>query len=338
MKMKEMKRADVLMTLVSLLLTGALTGSALAQSGRVIQTAAARSEAAQSGNGGFLGTFLSDVSDERARELKLTEVRGAVISQVVKDSPAEKAGLKENDVILSYNNEQVQSAAQVHRLLMETPPGRTVTLGLSRDGKLITVQATLGERQFGAWSNWPGRVRSEDELMIEQAEKWMKEAEELRHQFDSSREKKLLEKAEELVRQAEEFRKLAETHRAEADKLRREGRQYGPFGRGLMPGLRQNYRLGIRTIQLSEQLGRYFNVPEGQGLLVTEVEPGSAAARAGLKAGDCIIEINGQKVQRSADVSRLISEAGERKETTEVGIKIVRDRREQTLKIEPERR
>ncbi|HZS10163.1 MAG TPA: PDZ domain-containing protein [Blastocatellia bacterium] len=334
-----MKRAAGLFAVVSLLVTGALGSQSLAQSGRAKVTPA-RGELTPGQNGGFLGVFLSDVSDARARELKLGEVRGAVVGQVVKDSPASAAGLQENDVILSYNNEQVQSAAQVHRLLTETPPGRTVTLGISRDGKPLTVQATLGERQGGTLGVIGGGA-DESELLKEQAEKWLKESAELRRQFDQSHDQKLLDKAEELKKQAEEFRKLAEDHLAEVEKFRSQGLIRGPLGsRGLLPSARPSYRLGVKVLPLSEQLGKYFNVPDRGGVLVTEVEPNSAGARAGLKAGDCIIEANGEKVHNASDLTRLISvaEGGDKKEAGEGTLKVVRDRKEQTLKIEAERR
>lgn len=332
--MSEMKRTGFLTAAVSLILAGALTG-ALARSGNALPGVIELSQD-QAGNGSFLGVFLSDVTDSRARELKLPEVRGAVVGQVLKDSPAEKAGLKAEDVILSYNNEPVQNAAQVFRLLTETPAGRTVTLGLSRGGGSLNVAVVTGERQAASLNN---RGRDERDLLLEQAEKMTKEAQELRRQYDSGgqSDQKLLEKSQELMSQAAEFNHLAEIRLEELEKARREGRMSGMPGRSGLPGVRQTYRLGAKTVQLSDQLGKYFNVADGRGVLVTEVEPGSAAARVGLKAGDCITAINGQKVQNSADVNRLFSEAGDKPDTGEMTIQIVRDRKEQTLKIGSER-
>src|SRR5215468_10222493 len=55
-----------------------------------------------SGEGGYLGVYLEEVTSERSKELGLTEERGAIVMKVVSASPAEKAGLKENDVIVSF--------------------------------------------------------------------------------------------------------------------------------------------------------------------------------------------------------------------------------------------
>lgn len=264
-------------------------------------------------------------------ELKLSDARGAAVSQVVRESPAERAGLKENDVILSYNEQPVRNPQEVHRLLMTTPPGSTITLGVSRAGKMMTLQVTVGERQTGLWSNIARAGKDVSELYLEQAEKLDREAEELRRQSESSGDRRLLEKAEDSARQAEDFRKLASEHQQQ-----KESRPGGPLSRSVVSGLRQPYRPGLKAIQLSEQLGRYFNTPDGAGLLVTEVEEGSVAARAGLKAGDCIIEVGSQKAQTLAEVTRLLSEAGERSDA--VTLRIIRDRKEQTLRIEAGRR
>lgn len=131
---------------------------AFAQSGKVKPASAPDAPTAlvQFNTGGYLGVYLADVkNDERAKELKLSETRGAVVGRVVEGSPASKAGLKDNDVILSFDNEVIRSAAQVHRLLVETPPGRTVALKISRAGVVQTVNVTLGERSFNFMGNTP---------------------------------------------------------------------------------------------------------------------------------------------------------------------------------------
>src|ERR1700686_747227 len=72
----------------------------------------------------YLGAYLEEVTPERTKELGLTEERGAVVMKVVTGSPAEKSGLKENDVIVSFNGRRVDSVRELQRLLSETPPDR----------------------------------------------------------------------------------------------------------------------------------------------------------------------------------------------------------------------
>src|SRR5882672_5053881 len=95
------------------------------------------------GGGARLGVVLEDVRAEDVARLKLAEERGAVVEEVVKGSAAEKAGLKEDDVILSYQGERVGSAAQLRRLVRETPGGRRVTIEASRAGAAQRLTATL---------------------------------------------------------------------------------------------------------------------------------------------------------------------------------------------------
>ncbi len=65
---------------------------------------------------------------------------------VDQDAPAGKAGVREHDVIVSLNGTAVESAAQLRRMIKETPPGRVVSLGISRDGQPLTIKVQLADR------------------------------------------------------------------------------------------------------------------------------------------------------------------------------------------------
>lgn len=330
-----MKRIGWLVAVVVLAGGFVFSLSARAQSKNVAQIASIGHEINQgpTTGSGYLGVFLADLSETRAQELKLTEARGAVVGKVKEDSPAEKAGLRENDVILSYNGQRVESKAALNRLLTSTPPGRSVTLGLSRDGKPQNIQVTLGERPPGFSFGLPESVPTDADLMRQQADDFVKQAEEMRRQLDEK-------KAQEFLQQSEALRKRADEVAAEMEQLRREGKlQSFDGGRLLRPPAATRYYLGVTAAPLSEQLAKFFNVKGGAGLLVIEVEPKSAAERAGLKAGDCITSVNGERVNSSADLTRLVSRPGkDEQEAAESSFTIVRDRSEQTIKVKPERR
>ncbi len=98
------------------------------------------------GGSSYLGVDIADVSAERLSALKLKEEHGAEVTMVDKDAPAGKADVREHDVILSLNGSPVESAAQLRRMIKETPPGRVVTLGISRDGQPLTVKVQLADR------------------------------------------------------------------------------------------------------------------------------------------------------------------------------------------------
>src|SRR6202161_3107989 len=97
----------------------------------------------ESATSSYLGVDISDVTTDRLGALKLKEERGVEVTMVDQDAPAGKAGLKEHDVILTVNDAGVESVEQLRRMIRETPPGRIVTLGLSRDGQAMTIKAQL---------------------------------------------------------------------------------------------------------------------------------------------------------------------------------------------------
>jgi serine protease Do len=98
------------------------------------------------GGSSYLGVDIADVTPERLSALKLKEEQGAEVTMVDQDAPAGKAGLHEHDVILTLNGAEVESAAQLRRMIRETPGGRVVALGLSRDGQPLTLKVQLASR------------------------------------------------------------------------------------------------------------------------------------------------------------------------------------------------
>src|ERR1700690_1723786 len=95
----------------------------------------------EGGTGSYLGVDITDVTTERLSALKLKEEKGVEVTMVDQDAPAGKAGIKEHDVILSMNGTAIESGAQLRRMIHETPAGRVVSFGLSRDGEPMNVQA-----------------------------------------------------------------------------------------------------------------------------------------------------------------------------------------------------
>jgi serine protease Do len=105
-----------------------------------------------SGGSSYLGVDIDDVSADRLSALKLKEEHGAEITMVDQDAPAGKAGLQAHDVIISINGMSVESTAQLRRIIKETPSGRVVNLGISRDGQPLTIKVQLADRHKSmAW-------------------------------------------------------------------------------------------------------------------------------------------------------------------------------------------
>src|ERR1700730_1806942 len=99
------------------------------------------------GSGSYLGVDTRDITPDRLGVLHLKDERGVEVTMVDQDAPAGKAGLKEQDVILTMNGTEVQSVEQLRRMIRETPPGRVVTLGISRDGQMLSIKVELGDRK-----------------------------------------------------------------------------------------------------------------------------------------------------------------------------------------------
>ena len=109
--------------------------------------------------GGWLGVEIAEVTAEKAKDLKLSAVRGVIVDGVEPDSPAAKAGIKEKDVITQYDGQPVEGAVQFRRLIRETPPGRSITLEISRGGSLQNIAVELGDRTDVYVRKMKGKMR-----------------------------------------------------------------------------------------------------------------------------------------------------------------------------------
>jgi len=228
------------------------------------------------GGGGRLGVRLEEVDKDDMARLKLKAERGALVKSVEPDSPAQKAGLKEGDVIVSYEGENVRSASQLARLVRETPVGRAVTIEVSRDGSPQTLTATLAEGHMG------GRLQLGD-LDLEMPEM-------------------------PAIPPIPELAPAPPAPPVPPD-IFREGRGRHPFLFDRAPR-----KLGIECQDITGQLARYFNV-EG-GVLVTSVDEDSPAARAGLRAGDVIVRFEGKPVTNGGDLREGVGRADSGQEVT----------------------
>jgi serine protease Do len=137
-------RKQILTTMVVLPLL--LTLSQAAQRWTVESTQPFGVPSEESGGSAYLGVDIADITSDRLGALKLKEEQGVEVTMVDQDAPAGKAGIKEHDVILTLNGAAVESKTQLHRMIHETPAGRVITLGLSRDGQPVTVKVQLADR------------------------------------------------------------------------------------------------------------------------------------------------------------------------------------------------
>ena len=118
---------------------------------------------AHSGPQGYLGVDLADVDTEKAQTLKLKDIRGAVITLIDHDAPAGPL-LKVNDVVLQFDGQNVESAEQLRKMLKEIPPGRKVSIEVSRDGNIQTLAVELADRPVLEHNIWNKLGSSSDDV------------------------------------------------------------------------------------------------------------------------------------------------------------------------------
>ena len=93
---------------------------------------------------GWLGVVIQPVSEDMAKSLKMREAKGAIVADVTKDSPAEKAGLEPGDVVVTADGRAIEDSAALSRYIASKAPGSSVRLQVLRDGAQRTVSLTLG--------------------------------------------------------------------------------------------------------------------------------------------------------------------------------------------------
>jgi serine protease Do len=220
----------------------------------------------------YLGVGVAEVDADRVKTLKLKEERGVEVKSVDDESPAAKAGIKVNDVILEYNGQRVEGDEQFLRLVRETPVNRNVTLVVWRNGTTQTISATTGARPANSmvW-NWNN---------------------------------------EEVNGLREQMRNL----------------RLPDMPHPLMSW--QSRTLGVESESLTSQLAEYFGVKEG--VLVRSVMKGTAAEKAGFRAGDVITRVGNQKVSTPKDITNALKSLPS---TKTVPVTVMREKKEMTLNV-----
>jgi len=218
-------------------------------------------------DGGYLGVYAENINRENMARYHMSAPRGVGVTRVVPGSPAEKAGLRKDDVILRLDGENITSVRKLNRLVAEIAPDQSVKVTVSRGGAEQEVTATIAKRDNSSMAQNYFQL---------QPFKWEGNPKEFKNfKWDFPR----------------------------GDKFDFDFDKDGDFT--LM--LSNSRRIGVSTIQLTKQLAEYFGIADGKGVLVTAVTDDSPAAKAGVKAGDVITAIDGEAVDSPGDLSRAIN-------------------------------
>jgi len=214
-------------------------------------------------DGGWLGARVKEVTSDEVKELKLPAERGVVLGKVVPDSPAAKAGLKENDVVTEINGQRVEGTEQFRRMIREIPAGRTAQFTVWREGRAQTVTVTLGKSE------------------MHHTNSFVAPAEPGTFSF-----------------QMPDIGNIFEN---------------GPWS------MSSGTRLGIDAENLDGEFGNYFGAPDGEGILVRGVFPDTPAAKAGLKVGDVITSVNGERIRSIGELRAKMADGAQEK-TLKLGL------------------
>jgi serine protease Do len=167
---------------------------------------------------GWIGVSIQEVTPELAKSFGLKEKKGALVAQVFKDGPAEKAGIRQGDIITEFDRKEIAGSRDLPRIVAAIPVGKSVAVKLLRDGNAVTKDLKVGEMED----------------------------------------------------------KTVETVKASSGK-----------------------RLGIGIQDITPEIAKALSLTDTSGVVVTQVEPGSAAADAGIRQGDVIREMNRKPVKDS---------------------------------------
>jgi serine protease Do len=172
---------------------------------------------------GYLGVLIQRVTPEISESLGIDKARGALVANVSKDGPAEKAGVKVGDVIVEFDGKEVKDSGDLPIIVARTPVDKNVRMKVLRDKKEITLTVAVGELK-------------EEEVVATAPEKG---------------------------------------------------------------------ELGLTVQKLTPQMAESLGLEKAEGVVVTAVEPGSAADESGIRRGDVILEIDRKPVRSLEDYRKL---------------------------------
>jgi serine protease Do len=219
---------------------------------------------------GYLGVKLQELTPSMAKALQMDDQSGVMINEIVDDSPAEKAGLKDGDVILEFNGKNISDNDDLVKAVRGTSPGETVEVVVLRDGKNKNLEVEIGKHEDKSLT-W---VFDDDDMHDSHFE----------HYGDG------------------EHKVIVMSGSGDDDFVWSSGEDMA-FGfdddRGYM---------GVNLDDLNEQMGEYFGVEDGKGALVTEVVEDSPAAKAGLKAGDVIVRLGEKEIDSSSALHKAVAD------------------------------
>jgi serine protease Do len=193
---------------------------------------------------GWLGVSIQDVTPELVKSFGLKEKKGALVADVIKDGPADKAGIERGDVVIEFDGKEIAESKDLPRIVAAVPVGKNVTIKLLKNGKTISKDVKIAQ---------------------------MEEA-------------------------------MSEVVKAPVRK-----------------------QIGVTVQNVTPEIGRALGLKNMSGAVITQVEPGSPAADAGLQRGDVIKEVNRKLIKNVDEFLLNIEQAKKGNESNSILLLIQRN-------------
>jgi len=217
---------------------------------------------------GYLGVMLQELTPSMSKALQMGDQSGVMVNEVVDDSPADKAGLEDGDVILEFNGKTISDDAGLVKAVRATSPGDKVKVVVFRGGKKKTLDVEIGKQE----AKNVFFLSEDSDVHVPHIKHFEKDGNKV------------------IIMSDDDDDVLAWT-----------------MGEDMPFGLDRGY-MGVNLDDLNEQMGEYFGVEGGKGALVTEVVEDSPAAKAGLKAGDVIVKLGEKDITSSGALHKAMTD------------------------------
>ncbi len=223
---------------------------------------------------GYLGVSIQDMTRRLAKAMDVKTDEGALVDEVIDESAAEEAGLKDEDIIIEIDGKKIVNADDLRSVIRKSTPGSRVNIVAMRKDEKKTFTATIDKAP---------RSNSYSYSYTPPAMPMMPRAPRI------------------------------------------------PRSPGGVHAFSTFADLGMSISSLNKQLGKYFEAPEGKGVLVQEVEENSRAEKAGFMAGDVIIRIGKETIRDVQDVTDALEDY---KKDDKAEVEVLRKGSKKTLSFE----
>jgi membrane-associated protease RseP (regulator of RpoE activity) len=223
---------------------------------------------------GYLGVSIQDMTRRLARAMDVKTDEGALVDEVIDESPAEGAGLKDEDIIIEMDGKKIADADDLRSSIRKATPGTKVSIVVMRKDEKKSFTATI-------------------------------------------------DKAPHTNSYSYSYTPPVMPRMPRAPRAPRAPRDIHIFS--------SDANLGMSISSLNKQLGKYFDAPDGKGVLVQEVEEDSRAEKAGFLAGDVIVRIGKETIKNVQDVTDALDDF---KKDEKAEVEILRKGAKKTLTFE----